>query len=240
MKKSIAWLVVCGVVFAVAAQGAVIVQDYFDGGEGAWLDLPDGPDPNSSWADTGGLGADIHQSSTGDGGGAGGFEYVYTIDSDFTGDWTAMGPNDGIKQIQLDFYADSGTGDGSPGSMDLYFSDSGGQHWFYNVNTEGNPYADWGFIAASTDYGAGWYSTDGPDTEAAFLASIQDVDQVGIYLAYQPGVNDQTYGIDNFVLNDAVNVPEPGTFLFLGVAFASMGMSFRKKLREILASVLKK
>ena len=241
MKRSIAWLVACGLVCAIGAQGAVILgsEDNLDGGQDLWQDTPDGLDPNSSWSDAGGLGAQIHQSSTGDGGAGGAFEFVYTTDSDFTGDWAAMG-SDGVKQIKFDFYREPGLG-GTP-NVEVYFEDAvSGAIWYYQLSGE---IADgWGSYSVPVDFGAGWYSPGPPlggGTQGDFLSSIQTVQEVGFYLGYVAGEDDQTFGFDDFLFDDAVNTPEPGTFLFLGVAFASMGMSFRKRLREMLAALLKK
>jgi|SaaInl4_150m_RNA_FD_contig_21_1801518_length_2018_multi_5_in_0_out_0_1 hypothetical protein len=237
MKRSIAWLVAFGVICAMGAQGAIIFTDSFDGSQDGWTDGWYGlNDPSPTWGTSGGLGAQILQSSDGDGGPGGALELLYTSDTDATGDWSAMGQN-GIQQITLDFYTEPGIG--APGSLDLYFEDGSGNEWFYNLDSQVSD--GWDTLSAALLYGAGWYAPGlGGGTEAQFLAAIQDVAQVGILLGYVGGIDDQEYGLDNFTLDDAVNTPEPGTFLFLGVAFASMGMSFRKKLREMLASVLKK
>ena len=192
-------------------RGEVIVADSFDGTEDQWHGAPLMNDPSSSWSESGGLGANILQSWTGDGG-IGAAEFIYQDDSDFTGDWSAMGA-EGVKRITFDFYSDSGIADNSPGLVEVYFMDAGtGERWFYHLT----PTAGWQAYTVEVNYAYGWYNAF-LDNEAGFLSSVQDVGQVGIMVAYQPGVNDQGYGIDDFTLHDvgAETEPDKGSmFLF--------------------------
>jgi len=220
--------VMLGLMLCGYASAGIVFQDQMGGVEDPWSHTPDGADPTSNWAHPGGI---LTSTSTS---GDDAREYVYTSDLGAIGDWSAAGVD--IRTIKADFYADSGVGSGAASLVTLFFYDAGtDQHWFYNLT----PYGGWTHYSVPVVYSY-WYTTDGPDGYADWQASLASVDQVGIYLAYQPGEDVQTYAIDNFILDDAFETPEPGTFYFLGAAFASMGFGFRKRIREFANGLLKK
>jgi len=223
------------------ACGGVIFIDEFDSSEDAWSAAlgPMSGDPGTTWSDGDWGGRTVNHGTTSTDADPLEREYVFTADSDATGDWLHTGQhgNRTVRQLQFDFYADSGVGNDGPAKLELFFRDTGGQHWFHDLGSIAGGWSDSLYVEVAYNY---WYSIDGPDAESDWLASLGAVDQVGIYLTYQPGNPTQTYAIDNYMLRDDVIVPEPSTFLFLGVAFVSMGMSFRKRLHETLASMLKR
>ncbi|MFU8779968.1 MAG: PEP-CTERM sorting domain-containing protein, partial [Kiritimatiellia bacterium] len=66
---------------------------------------------------------------------------------------------------------------------------------------------------------------------SAFSAALADVARIGIYITYQPNLAGQVYGIDNFGLT----VPEPETYMILGMALLSVAVVFRRRITESLA-----
>ncbi len=240
MKRIFILFAAFSIVLSGWARGSIIFIDEFDAdpNHDPWQASTDSGDPDSSWMEGNFGGRTENYGSTSGSATPFAREYVFTTDSDATGDWTGgMTGGATVRQIQFDFYADSNYGNDGPASLKLFFRDTSGQHWFRELGNPGGGWSDDLYIPVA--YGS-WLSLDGPDAESDWLASLSDVDQVGIYLTYQPSSPIQTYAIDNFMLRNDVTIPEPGAFLFLGVAFVSMGMSFRRKLSDTLTSVLKR
>lgn len=164
-------------------------------------------------------------------------EYVSTANGNYLGDYrtSAMG----VQRIDFDFYSDPGGSATAPADLRLFFvHDLGGASqstWFYGGAGEllDDVSTGWNSFQVSL-YDSGWYT---PDGLTSFLTAISDVDRIGVYLAYQPNLDGQNYAIDNFSLDDQIVIPEPGTFMFLGFAFVSLSVTFRRKLSEVAAKL---
>ena len=128
--------------------------------------------------------------------------------------------------LAFDFYAQ----DYAPlfNSLKLYFySGTGSQYWFYDVtDLSANT---WQTTTIQMLQGAGWYG--GSD----FAAALADVDEIGWQLTYRANA-DQLWAFDNFERGymGAYSVPEPGSCAALGCALLSLGVTFRRKLNEVL------
>lgn len=132
------------------------------------------------------------------------------------------------QTIEFDFYASV-----LPAQLDVYFlHDKGGEDyaWYYTIT----PSIGWTHF--SIPFGgpsAGWYNVnDGRMTANEFWDDIIDIDEIGIKIWYDQNLGGQIYGLDNFDV-----IPEPETWAMLGIAFASVAFSFRKRLSEQLALV---
>lgn len=137
-----------------------------------------------------------------------------------------------VGAIQFSFLADANGTNDLPGGLQVYFmSTSTNLVWYYDIPSVS---AGWNTYYANMSYGSGWYNTQGYSTESYFNSSLLDVDEVGIVLQYQGGVDYESYGLDNFQLLDAP-IPEPETYVVLGFALLSLGVTFRRKLRDQLA-----
>jgi len=138
--------------------------------------------------------------------------------------------DDTVRRIVFDFYSETT----NAGLLRLYFIGGASDYvWYYDLTPtvlgwhtyEANMLAEGPF--------GGWYS---PAQGASGLLNstlwndLATVDEVGIYLAYQPNFENQIYGIDNFELNDEYHTPEPGTVAALGFALVSLAIVFRKEL----------
>jgi len=130
--------------------------------------------------------------------------------------------------ITFDFYADLYL----PQQLDIYIlSNSGGNNyaWFMDVTpvTLG-----WTSISAPIYFGAGWYN-ELRRTSSDFSSDLTDIDAIGVRLWYADSQGGQIYGLDNFDV-----VPEPETWAFLGIAFLSIGYSFREKIDKAMADLM--
>lgn len=152
------------------------------------------------------------------------------------GNFTTVDPNYAGETISFDYY-----GTAIPGGFGLYFVGNGGSAavWFYNLDTFG-PISTWNSSPTISFAGpTGWSLLGGLSTD--FATDIQSVLEIGVRLDW-PVNGAYTYNIDNFSRADAplgggYAVPEPGTFAALGFAFASMGLTFRRRLNDAVAKV---
>ncbi|NQT93101.1 MAG: hypothetical protein HQ559_10090 [Lentisphaerae bacterium] len=135
-----------------------------------------------------------------------------------------------VTAVMFDFYSDQ-----AATTVSLYFrSDTQDAYWYYDYAITGTGWQT--DYTAEFSYGGGWYSPDlGGGSAIEFATALGDVDQIGIQLTYQPNVS-QLYGIDNFELHGG-QIPEPGTYSMLGFAFLSLGVTFRRRLRDYWAQV---
>jgi hypothetical protein len=162
------------------------------------------------------------------------------------GNLSAWGASDvDLKGMQFDFYANAdGDGTGAPTGLGFYFADTGGHVWYYDIDPS---YITDGWATYSVDfefnysaYGqSGWYgfadnTWASPLVEGNFTTDIATdgaVDRLGVWIAYDTFNSDQAYGIDDFGLT----VPEPETYLVLGMALLSVAIVFRKRISDSLA-----
>jgi len=159
---------------------------------------------------------------------------VSSTDANITGNWAALG----VQSVRLDFYASL-----PGGSMQLYFVNTGtGNTWFYDfaINEVTTGWRSYGANLVWQNTARGWY-TEGGAGEAAFLADIASVDEVGVLITYDDDNVNQIYGLDNFTLDDdPMAIPEPGTYVMLGSALMSLGITFRRRLKEMLDALKEK
>lgn len=130
--------------------------------------------------------------------------------------------------INFDFYSDSYL----PQQLDVYILSNSGVNnyaWFLDVTPVS---LGWTSISASISFGDGWYNELGR-TSSDFSADLADVDEIGVRLWYANDAGGQIYGLDNFDV-----VPEPETWAFLGIAFLSIGYSFREKIDKTMADLM--
>ena len=172
----------------------------------------------------------------------------FTTDSGLIqdGNLSAWGANDvDLKGMQFDFYANAnGNGTGAPTGLGFYFADTGGHVWYYDIDPS---YITDGWATYSVDFSfnysaygqTGWYgfannTWASPLVEGDFTTDITTdgaVDRLGVWIAYDTANSLQEYGIDDFGLT----VPEPETYLVLGMALLSVAIVFRKRISDSLA-----
>lgn len=157
----------------------------------------------------------------------------------FAGNWRGSMPNpnggDGVvRWVRFDFYASNwDTGN----RLELYFETTLGDIWYYEITGLASGWND-GITVPVESMGA-WYSLTRSGT-TEYLEDLTRVQEVGFLLAYRSGESGQLYGIDNFTLDNFVIVPEPETYMTLGFAFLSLGITFRSRIRKAVSSALNK
>ncbi len=121
---------------------------------------------------------------------------------------------------------------GTPSGLGFYFQSdvNGGSVWFYDIFSVSGP----GEYSASFGSATGWEGYLNNDWTgvpgSSFDAALADVSRVGFYLYYNPNEN-QVYGLNEFGLT----VPEPETYVVLGMALLTMAFVFRKRITASLA-----
>jgi len=149
-----------------------------------------------------------------------------------------------IHSIQFDFYADAAGG--TPDGLGFYFAAAGGNAWYYTI---GNAYIQtgWNTYEVALSYNANAYGTSswygwptdpwgggpalGSGDFTSDLAAADFADYIGFFIQYDSSDSLQSYQIDNFGLT----VPEPETYLVLGMALLSIAVVFRKRISDSLA-----
>ncbi len=170
-------------------------------------------------------------------------DLFYTTDAALIGDRSV-----GYAGIRFDFYADAdgdGVSDGvadAPERIGAFFHTAvdvvGGQaaaYWFYEIDSTSIS-ALWNTYDFSFASGAWTAYTDlsFPGTEiigASIYDYLDTVDQIGFTVSYREDNTTQIYGVDNFGLT----VPEPETYMVLGMALLSIAIVFRKRISDSLA-----
>jgi hypothetical protein len=218
MAAALAWTFVAGA-------APIITTDWNDAGTDNWAvrdhfgvqtTILDGdPAPLTDWLRITG---DPGVGNTGD-------AEIYN-NSDLVGNYNGL-PEGVARSIHLSFYANT-----APGTLQLYLV-ANGHYWYYNLNVS----SGWQNFAINlydrTD-DSGWF---GPGlTYSDFATDLNSVTEIGFYLTYNTTAGPQTYGVENFILDDQYVVPEPSTYAMLGISFLSMALIFRRKLREGLAT----
>jgi hypothetical protein len=186
------------------------IRDFFGGTEYGSLDWVSSLGGNSGvLRDTGGPG-DVNR-----------LDIIYTADPSLAADWSLGG-----FSVVFDFYSQSDV----PAELDIYIQSSSGYAWFLDVTPQLTA-GTWSEVSGSLSFGAGWFNIeDGRTTSSQFLADVADMNEIGIMITYADGVGGQVYALDNFDV-----IPEPETWAFLGIAFLSIGFSFRDRLDRALA-----
>jgi len=157
-------------------------------------------------------------------------DIIYSTDTMFTGNFNAYGANNtDLAGVAFDFYA----GGGAPSGLGVYLQSgyNASSVWYYDITATIT--AGWDTYSVSFDDG-NWYGfTDngwGTAASDSFSDALTDVTGLGIYVSYLPVTAGQTYGIDDIGLT----VPEPETYLVLGMALLGMAVVFRKRITESL------
>ncbi|OVE76574.1 hypothetical protein BVX97_00670 [bacterium E08(2017)] len=154
--------------------------------------------------------------------------YEDIVFADNTADGTLItGGNVAWQQIQFDFYANM-----APAALYFYVQGNGVQ-WQNEITSVTVGSWDTYNISLSFNSGSGWARWDGTlETQAAWDATLVNIDEVGIIVQYQSGVSGQDYGLDNFAI-----IPEPETLLLLAFALISLGITFRRELSTAMVRV---
>ncbi len=168
-------------------------------------------------------------------------DFVFTTTT-LVGNWRNMGgTGDGVvRSITFDFYAGAGGSVDYPAGLRLYFKADSGNVWYFTFDVTTIP-SGWGSYGANINpyspyapYSGWWWSTTGEISDWEY--DFQNVTEVGIWLAYQPGYVNQIYALDNFTLHDTpIPIPEPRIGYLLATAFLSLGTAFCRDLRDIVA-----
>jgi len=149
----------------------------------------------------------------------------------FTGDYIAAD----VQFVLFDFLAE----DYLPSWIELQFyagahgGTGGGDHlWYYSLDDPAGV-GTWESYQADFSFSSGWTRGDFGETEAEFLADLEHVEWIGVYVERSGDSAEQFYGIDNFMLA----VPEPETWaMLMAVAFA-LGLYCRLNGVRVPASV---
>jgi len=141
----------------------------------------------------------------------------------------------GYAGVSFDFYSSQPS---DSAQVSLYFQATSGNVWYYDVGLAAN---GWDSYSATFTYSfAGWFgiTDDGfvtyeaiGDFSAIFDADLATVSRLGISIVYDNANGAQVYGIDDFGLT----VPEPETYVVLGMALLTMAFVFRKRITVSLA-----
>lgn len=154
----------------------------------------------------------------------------FTTAGELTGDLTRYANGSDMPYLQMNFYSDPA---GEPEGLGFYFQGNG-HEWYYDIDSS---YVNDGWntfriqLSDTADpYGGyGWYEED--YTPGATIATdMQSVDRVGWWIAYNTAAN-QTQQVGMY----GISVPEPETYLLLGMALLSVAIVFRKRISESLA-----
>ncbi len=145
----------------------------------------------------------------------------------------------GMTGISFDFYASGeGGGVGAPARMGAYFySAEDSTYWLYEIAD--TAISD-GWNTYSFEFSSGsWTSYTDADYwafnsyGAPTADQLTNVTEIGFSVAYLEDNDIQTYGVDKFGLS--LTVPEPETYLVLGMALLSVAVVFRKRISDSLA-----
>jgi len=175
-------------------------------------------------------------------------EILYTADGAMTGNYNLFGPDSDqvVGTISFDFYAgadDGGNAEGinAPLELGAYFQTMDGTVWLYAFDPTG--ISGWDTYTATFGSGSGWVGW-GDDTfstaaTTTFTDAFADVTRIGIYVTYQADADDQVFGLGDVNLSVSVSVvvPEPETYMILGMALLSVGVVFRRRITDSLAEV---
>jgi hypothetical protein len=218
----------------------IVTETWTDAGTAGWESDPDptlGGAGYGTLANPGGAGTVGSLGITGGDGAPGPLDYINLAGAPFAGNYATLGAT-GVRGIHFDFYVASAT---VPSALQLYFVGLGGDIWFYNLTAQ--LATGWNTIGANfnasspSDMFGSWvqYPEFLPN-DGAWTSDITSVSRIGLELRYLSGVGGQIYGVDNFTLDDQpFLVPEPETYVVLGIALLSMAFVFRKRITDSLA-----
>ena len=221
-------LVLAGNSFAAPTIGSI---ETWDSGTAGWvLDNRGNPNiaPLSNPSD--------YLQLTFQGGGSPRDAVMYTTTPGFIGNWYAMQSDFtvlfSIKAEQV-----------APSSLGLYFHNANGNEWVYYLTppTAGNTkaYSLATSLLSLKDYNQ-WQNLTlnvGAVDLATWASDFSSIDRFGIYLLENAGFgSDESYALDNLRLM----VPEPESVWLIIAALASLGVTFRGKMRETVRGLIKR
>jgi len=227
---------------ALATPTGVTALDSFDGANqsGTWQ-VPGSPysdsvgvDPNAPF---GPLSITVNNAST-PLGPTEGFGYVVTYNLEFVGDYSLLNAN-----ISLKFTAPHAS---DLGTLQLYFHTVGGSAEGFTYDLMPQALADGQITYTATfgptgwfDWSTGKYGQDVLET-ANFLLALSNIDAIGLNLANQNLVS-TTYSLDEFKITVSANnnnpVPEPETVWMMIAVLASLAVTFRGRIKDVLGAI---
>ena len=168
--------------------------------------------------------------------------------TDFSGNYeTGAGVAGGstpIVGISFDFYVDPGN-TAAPSELNIYFTATSGRSWRWSIDNYANvQQGTWQTFGANIAYDAydpggswgAWSRVGAASSDLDWAADIETIQDIGIEIGYLVDGTAETIGFDNFTLyDDDFLVPEPETYLVLGMALLSVAVVFRKRITESLA-----
>lgn len=176
----------------------------------------------------------------GDASGSGGQNFI----GDGQGDYATGADMGGLPVlgVSFDFYVDAGNDASAPSELNVYFTASSGNAWRWRILDVSS--VGYGTTPVGANFGdsytsswGSWELDGGTATEGAWDTDIASVTSIGFeigYLVNAPGA--EMYQIDNFaLLSNEFLVPEPETYLVLGMALLSIVIVFRKRITDSLA-----
>jgi hypothetical protein len=167
-------------------------------------------------------------------------DVVFTTDSSLTGDLSGLGVAGAPVSLQFNFYANAdGSGAGAPAGLGFYFQNTDNSVWYYDIQggyiDDGNNTFSVQLDYDTDAYGSTTWRGYADNTQATSLAAsdfdITAIQRVGVWIAYNTSNSTQDHQIGLYGLS----VPEPETYLILGMALLSVAIVFRKRISESLA-----
>jgi hypothetical protein len=132
-------------------------------------------------------------------------------------------------QVTFDFNSDTDM----PAHLDVYMMSnlSGAEYlWFSRVDSQLSANG-WSSVSVPIVSG-NWYNLG--QSGADFATDMGKIDEIGIMITWINQDDSQLYGLDNFDVVAWEPVPEPETWAMLGIAFLSIGFSFRERLDKVV------
>jgi hypothetical protein len=131
------------------------------------------------------------------------------------------------SQVLFDFYSLGAV----PAQLDVYLLGNGYQ-WFSTVTPTANGWRN-GISAPISS--SSWYNMQG-QIASDFATDMGTISEIGVMISWLDNDSSQFYGLDNFDVDtwDSSVVPEPETWAMLGIAFLSIGFSFRERLDKVV------
>jgi hypothetical protein len=144
----------------------------------------------------------------------------------------------GVDPVNMTDYLGTGTevagmsmdlSSGTPSGLGFYFQGAG-SHWFYQIPVLTVDPGRYSVSFASETGWSGHGNVNWTGASATWADSLADVTRVGFFIYFNPNAN-QTYEFGDFGLT----VPEPETYMILGMALLSVAVVFRRRISDSLA-----
>ena len=157
-----------------------------------------------------------------------------TADPAFTGNYTALG----YTAFSFTLRTTSGL---NPDQLSLYFaSTANNTEWTYTLNSQllsGNLPAVTTFSGSLT---SGWLPLVG--SFADFALALTSVSRIGVHIFGQSDVDSAVYQLGDFTLSSGGGpgggpVPEPETVWMMIAVLASLAVTFRGRIKDVLGAI---